>query len=241
MTVAGTSRYRRLRYGPDDSQVADVHEPLEAARGMAVLVHGGFWRARFSLSLMADLAVSFVSHRWVAVNIEYRRIGEGGRWPEILHDVRTAIEHARDQLPDYRHLPSAAVGHSAGAQLALLAADLVDAVVALAPVTDLVRCERDGLGGGAAAELMCGSSVERQREYRDASPIEHVPLRRPLLIVHGDVDSRVPVAQSRDYVRRAADAGDRVDYLELPGVTHRQLTDPGQDHWAWIFDWLSQR
>ena len=58
---------------------------------MAVLIHGGFWRARYGLDLEHALAADLVARGWTVWNIEYRRIGDGGGWPETFDDVRAAI------------------------------------------------------------------------------------------------------------------------------------------------------
>jgi len=58
---------------------------------VAVLIHGGFWRARYGLDLEHSLAADLVARGWTVWNIEYRRIGEGGGWPETYDDVCAAI------------------------------------------------------------------------------------------------------------------------------------------------------
>ena len=56
-----------------------------------------------------------------------------------------------------------------------------------------------------------------------------------MLLVHGDADQRVPVAQSRSYARAAAAAGDRAcELLELAGVDHFALIDPRTPVWATV-------
>ncbi|WP_431473744.1 hypothetical protein [Ornithinimicrobium sp. W1665] len=45
-----------LRYGGSPDQVVEVLEPLGVPAGAAVLLHGGYWRARFTKALMDPLA-----------------------------------------------------------------------------------------------------------------------------------------------------------------------------------------
>jgi acetyl esterase/lipase len=116
---------RRFAYGPDPSQHADLWLPAGARRpGTVVLIHGGFWRARFGLEVIEDVARDLASRGWVVANIEYRRVGNGGGWPETLLDVGAAVDHL--QIVD-REVPVdldrvVAVGHSAGGHLAAWAA-----------------------------------------------------------------------------------------------------------------------
>jgi acetyl esterase/lipase len=105
-----------------------------------VLIHGGFWRARLSSAVVEDLAADLVGRGWVVWSIEYRRVGNGGGFPETLVDVAAAIDHlavlaGSVPAPSSPGLASpegdpwpldltrvVAVGHSAGGQLAAWAA-----------------------------------------------------------------------------------------------------------------------
>ncbi len=86
---------RTYRYGPDPSQVADLHTP-EAGSGwpVAVVIHGGFWRARYDRTLMEPLCADLAGRGWAAWNLEYRRIGPGGSggWPMTFADVGAGID-----------------------------------------------------------------------------------------------------------------------------------------------------
>ena len=116
---------RRFEYGPDPSQYADLYLPDGARRpGTVVLIHGGFWRARFGLEIIEDVALDLSSRGWVVWNIEYRRVGGGGGWPETLLDAAAAVDHlelvGREIPLDLGRV--VAVGHSAGGHLAAWAA-----------------------------------------------------------------------------------------------------------------------
>jgi dipeptidyl aminopeptidase/acylaminoacyl peptidase len=133
-----------------------------------------------------------------------------------------------------------AVGHSAGGQLALWlgARPGVTAVVALAAVSDLAAAARLGLGGGAAVELLGGSPEEVPDRYRLASPRERLPLGVPQLLVHGELDDRVPVSMSRDHAAAASAAGDRADLAVIPGAGHPETIDPESRAWRAAAEWL---
>lgn len=238
----GRSAYfETIYYGNSDHQQIDVYRPAQGPiHGISIVIHGGFWRSNFSRSLMEDLCLLLVERGWIACNVEYRRTGTGGEWPVAVHDVRSAIDRAITEVKKIQDgLSVVSVGHSAGGHLALLAADLVDAVVALAPITDMARCELEELGEGAAREFMQSSFVEKPLQYRAASPIHATPANSRILVVHGDRDERVPVEHSRAYVS-AADLSSSVDYMEAPGVQHRSLIDPNEMDWQSIVDWIEK-
>lgn len=201
---------------------------------VVVTIHGGYWRARYGKRLMKAIAVDLARRGRAVWNIEYRRLGlgQGGGWPATFDDVSTAIDHL-GKLEDGRlGLASvAAVGHSAGGQLALYAASRAQAhvpirrVVAQAAVCDLAAA------GERAHALVGGTPEEVPERYAVADPMRLVPLRVPALLVHGVDDETVPVKRSRRYLEAARATGDDVELVELPGVGHRAHIDPRSEAW----------
>jgi acetyl esterase/lipase len=187
----------------------------ESDRRILVL-HGGFWRDRYDLSLMDALCEDLAARGFEAWNAEYRRL-PAGRWPEMSADVRAAAGLARAEV---------AIGHSAGGHLALwLAAEgLVERAVGQAPVSDLVAAAP--LSDRVVAEL--GAPPE-------ASPRHRLPTGRPQLVIHGTLDDCVPVQMSRDY---AAAAGVEVTYMERDGEGHFEHIDPRSGAWEDAVAWL---
>jgi acetyl esterase/lipase len=59
---------------------------------VAVVIHGGFWRDAYDRSLMDALCEDLAGAGWTAWNLEYRRLGEGGGWPETFDDVAAGID-----------------------------------------------------------------------------------------------------------------------------------------------------
>ncbi|HVM16393.1 MAG TPA: alpha/beta fold hydrolase [Gaiellaceae bacterium] len=203
---------------------------------LAVLLHGGFWRAAYTCSLMAPLAIDLANRGWTTLNVEYRRIGCGGGVPETLDDVAAAIAAGVEHVRPAR---TAVVGHSAGGHLALwaAAAPAVSAAVSLAGVADLTAAARAGIGDGAAVEFAGGTPEERPDAYALADPMRRLPLTAPALLVHGDADDRVPVELSRRY---AAAAGPRCELLELPGVGHFEPILPRGAAWPLVVERLER-
>jgi acetyl esterase/lipase len=207
-------------------RMGDTDGPL-----VAVFVHGGFWRARYTADTIAPLARECAAREpqpWVW-NLEYPRIGmPGGGWPGTAVAVRDAVGAAVTQA-DGR--PVAVIGHSAGGHLALWAAHghPLALAVSLAGVCDLEEALALGLGNGAVLEFL-GAHPDSDL-YAAASPIARLPLGVRTLLIHGDADNDVPVSQSRRFHAAAVAAGDDCELRELPGGGHFEVIDPGGRGW----------
>jgi acetyl esterase/lipase len=226
------------RYGTDPEHLADLWLP-DGQRGphpVAVLLHGGFWRAQFGRSIMSAVGADLTARGWACWNVEYRRVGNGGGVPQTIDDVRAAIEALNDLDAPLERGRLVVIGHSAGGHLGLCAASMpaVRTVVSLAGVCDLASAARERIGEGAALELTGGTPEERPEAYSAADPMTKLPTGKDVLLVHGDLDDRVPIAQSRAYARAAAAAGDRCELMELEGVDHFAVVDPRSPAWAAI-------
>jgi acetyl esterase/lipase len=204
---------------------------------VAVVIHGGFWRARYDLSLGRPLAAGLVEHGWTAWNVEYRRVGNGGGSPETMDDVAAAIDCLADQGLDLTRV--IAIGHSAGGHLATWAASrtrhdrwparvAVTGVVAQAGVLDLRSAYAEQLGAGAV-EAFLGHAPGPDDDAVD--PIRQVPLDVPVHCVHARADDTVPVSQSRAYVAAATAAGGRAELTEVDG-DHFVVIDPATEVWG---------
>jgi len=236
LVAASGAQPRTHAYGAGPEQVADLLVPAtQGPHPVAVLLHGGFWRARFDRSLMGALAVDLADRGWASWNVEYRRVGNGGGVPETVDDVRASIQALRALTAPIDAERVVIVGHSAGGQLGLSVADepTVAGVVSLAGVCDLDTAFAEAIGESAVREFMGGGPAERPDAYALADPLRRLPAGARVLLVHGAADDRVPVAQSRRYAQAAAAAGvTDCDLLELPGVNHFALIDPRATAWA---------
>jgi acetyl esterase/lipase len=190
------------------------------------LIHGGCWWECYRRDLEDDVAADLVRRGYAVWNIEYRRLGAGGGWPECHEDVVRAIGALREVDAAIDPSPLAVVGHSAGGYLALQAASEIETqgVVAQAPVADLPL----------AAELRsCTGGVEAMLAQGAPSPVDRPPVVRHL-VVHGDADDDVPVEIGRAYARAASSA----EYVELPGCGHYEHLDPASEAWSIAAQWI---
>jgi acetyl esterase/lipase len=211
-----------------------------------VIIHGGFWRARYGLSLGRPLAADLAARGYAAWNLEYRRSLAGGGWPGTFADVAAGLD-LLTQLPvDASRV--VAVGHSAGGHLAAWASGrsklpprspgagplvTVSGVVSQAGVLALADCARERVGGTAARDLMGGGPDERPMQYRLADPIAAVPVPATVLCLHSRADADVPYSYSERYVTAATAAGGRASLTETHG-DHFTLIDPGTPDWALV-------
>lgn len=222
----------RHAYGDDPSQFGELSLPEGDPRGVVVVIHGGFWKAEYDLSLGRPLAESLVGQGWAAWNLEYRRVGNGGGTPETFDDVAGGI----DLLADLGVGLSTVVtlGHSAGGHLATWAAGRPDPrvavthVVSQAGVLDLRAADAAGLGAGAVAALLGHPAGSADRAY---DPQQQVPLEVPVWCVHGRDDAIVPPSQSQGYVEAATRAGGSAELVEVAG-DHFVVIDPRSGAWA---------
>ena len=216
-------------YGEHEDQIIDFYLSLESTKPTIVLIHGGYWRPEYDRKDLAPLAQKFTELGWPVALIEYRRII--GNPDAAMSDVVSAIEELINQ-----NRKLILIGHSAGGHLALLAANKLDVlgVIALAPVTDLVKAEELDLDEGAVSDFLGGPASLRV----DLDPIRQPALTVPTTLIHGVLDIRVPVAFSRDYVAKAASSN--IKLIELENVGHFELIDPRQMILELILEQLAQ-
>ncbi len=224
---------RRIAYGDDPSQYGELHLPSGDPRGVVVVIHGGFWKAQYDLSLGTALAASLVEEGWAAWNLEYRRIGDpasggGGGAPATFDDVAAGIDKLGDVGLDLSTVIT--LGHSAGGHLAVWAAARpgVSGAISQAGVLDLRTAYDEGLGGGAVEALLGHPPGQDDERY---DPIAQVPLDVPVWCVHGTDDDIVPISQSRSYVEAATAAGARAELVEVAG-DHFVVIDTGSPVWT---------
>lgn len=241
-------RPERHPYGRHRSQFPELYRPAPGGPDpapVAVVIHGGFWRARYGRRLMRGICADLAGRGWAAWNLEYRRIGwlSGGGYPRTLEDVAAGIDHlaALDGLDRSRVV---AIGHFAGGHLAAWAASREDPVVPVtavavqAGVVDLRLGFELGLSGGVVHTFMGGTPAQHPDRYAAASPAERLPLGVPVLLVHGGRDEVVPPVMSESFGAAARAAGDEVELVVVPEEEHMGHVVALNPLWKAVVAWL---
>jgi acetyl esterase/lipase len=243
---------RRLAYGTDPLQFGDLRLP--EGRGphpVAVIIHGGCWYSEYDLNHIAGFAAALTRLGLATWTIEYRRVGNpGGGWPGTFADAAQATDYLRELARSYpldlnRVIT---VGHSAGGQLALwlaarrrlpqsspLYADdplRVAGVLSLAGITDMYRFSPRC--GDAARRVLGGSVEEVPQRYGQTSPVELLPFGVRQLLLHGTLDSIVPLEMGMNYKAAAEKKGEDVKFIPINGAGHFELIAPQSAAWPMV-------
>ncbi len=237
-----------IAYGSDEFQFGELYLPAgKGPHPVAVVIHGGYWRARYDLRHIGHFCAALAKSGIAAWSLEYRRLGNpGGGFPGTMDDVRLGASHlariAKEQTLDLSRV--VATGHSAGGQLVLWLAKQkvlpLRGVVPLAPVADLKRAWELKLSGNVVEEFLGGSPAKVPDRYRAASPIELVPIGVRQRVIHGDRDDVVPIEISKGYFAAARKSGDDVTLTEPAGAGHFELIDPRTPAWAQVRDTIEK-
>jgi acetyl esterase/lipase len=245
-SVAPPPADARIPYGADPLQFGDLRLPKgDGPHPVAVVIHGGFWRAKYNLDHIGHLCAALTSDGIATWSVEYRRLGdEGGGWPNTMLDVGAATDHLRESADEYNLDLGrvAAVGHSAGGHLAAWVASRhrvpkaselympsplpLVATIPLAGVVDLRTAWEMLLSNNVTQDLMGGTPDEVPERYAAASPVELLPIGTKQILIHGTADPNVPHTLSEIYVAHARELGDDPKYVPLKDVGHFELIDP---------------
>ena len=228
----------------------DVYRARAAADGAApsrrpalVFVHGGAWMVGFKAFQGLPMMQHLAALGWVCFSISYR-LSPRATFPDHLVDVKRAIAWVRAHADELGCDPGfiAISGNSAGGHLASLAS-LTPNEPSLQPGfadadTSIAAClsfygiydfsnrfshwHNRGLQALLERYVMKARLAEAPERFDAASPLAHIgPHAPPFLVVHGDCDSIVPVAEARAFVAalRSRSAAPCV-YIEVPGAQH---------------------
>ena len=235
----------RIAYGTEPQQFGHLYppeEPVAAAVPVVMVVHGGFWSGKYHLNLGTSFAVDLARHGVAVWNIEYRRLGAGGRWDEMSADVLAALDAIAGPVAEQSPVPFdlskvRVVGHSAGGQLAVWLAGerqttvRPERVVSQAGALDLASPGERGRRIGYLEDLLGVPFDEDPDRYRAASPRHRIPTGVPVVCVHGTEDAQVPAKVSVRYSEVARAAGDPVALHVVEGEDHYAFLNPETDCW----------
>lgn len=242
---ADLARKEVIAYRARDGLSVTGYVTLPAGDGpfpTIAMPHGGPWvRDTYGFDLWAQM----LANRGYAVfQPNYRGstgfgqefwVAGDRRWGlEMQDDIDDGMKHLVDRgLADPDRL--AIFGWSYGGYAAMVAATREDPIyncsVAGAAVSDLTRI-RGGLSGSRFLR-------EFQRPtIAGVSPVELAhQVRMPMLLVHGDFDSVVPVEHSRRFASGLRDAGVHFEYIEIENMGHSPRSF--EENMAWFPSLLS--
>ncbi|MEY2855520.1 MAG: hypothetical protein RL030_2652 [Pseudomonadota bacterium] len=220
-----------------------------ARRPLVLFIHGGGWtsghtRHSGALSDFPEVLAKLASEGFVVASLEYRLTGEAP-FPAQLQDARAALRYLKANAAKYGIDPSrtGVWGGSAGGHLAALAAlscgetgvdpapaaagsECVQSAVIWYGVFDfapMLAREANAPSGDTAmnALLRCRPAECSSALVAQASPASHITAGDPpFLLIHGEDDRVVPVAQSREAEKVLRAAGVPVESIYLPGADH---------------------
>lgn len=244
----------RMQWGASDWQFADLYmpdEPSEFDKGHGVpcvmLIHGGFWKEKFTSELMKPIAEDLAEAGIASWNIEFKRWNpvEKGIWVDTVSDVMRAWGQLA-LLPGIDMTRSMVMGHSAGGHLALLLASKAETkpwlTIAQSPVCDLFSADTERLSdeGDAVRNWIGSDPIEDSKTWMSINPLDNPP-KTPVLLAHGKEDADVPISQSETYYRVMNAKKCDIQKLWLKG-DHYSIIDVASDDWLVILnaiqDWL---
>lgn len=251
---------RRIAYGKDPSQFADLRIPSTSGpHPVAILIHGGCWKADYAtLRDMAPMADALKVEGIATWNVEYRRLSQpGSGWPGTYEDVAQGVDYLRNVAQQYQldlnHV--VVVGHSAGGHLAMWVASRkrlspgsvfyvaeplpIRGVVDLAGPGDMeteIAVEVGACQSRVVEQLLGGSPGDVPERYAQVSASKMLPLGIPQVLVWGDHDNLRPMWLGQKYANAATTAGDSVDLIIVPGAGHFEVASPYSPAWPKVRD-----
>jgi len=245
----GTRALRDLAYVPNGSKAQALDLFLPAATGghlpVVIWIHGGAWWAG---SKSQCPALGFLNHGYAVASVEYR-FSQEAIFPAQIQDCQAALRFLRAHAQEYGLDPErfGVWGGSAGGHLVALLGtaggtktfppiggneDQSDRVQAVcdwfgpADLTTMPAPKTDSPAApnakpGPLAQLLGGPVADHLDRAKAASPVTYVSKDAPpFLIMHGDKDPLVPLAQSQELDAALQKAGAKSTLFVVPGAGH---------------------
>ncbi|MGV8967126.1 MAG: alpha/beta hydrolase [Cellulomonas sp.] len=228
---------------------ADIWEPATPGPGpVAVLIPGGGW-VTADRSGLAPLASALSDAGMTVVSVTYRTSSSDVYYPAPLQDVLCAVAFAAatpTPTGDAPH-PVVVVGHSAGANLAALAALVPEDGAASCPYQPIAPDALVGLAGPydvsaipeAAMALFGKTPAAEPGRWTDGNPMAQAGNRPEVrvLLMHGQDDPLVPVSFTTDFAAALKDGGHQVTVDLVPGADHSAIYQADVAS-ARLIDWI---
>lgn len=212
----------------------DFYRPAtDAVLPVVVCIHGGGWISG-DKSMMAEVAVNLADQGYAVACPEYR-LAPLHPYPCAVEDVQAFVRHLRAHAAELNIDPNAvaSLGNSAGGHLSSMLGLLdgevdgirskVNAVVNICGIADLTRPAEQHfpVSFGFLEQFMGVPYNGHEATWAEASPVSHVDKSdAPFLIIHGEEDDIVPIAQSEVLAAKLFTTGCDVEFHRLPGEGH---------------------
>ena len=196
---------------------------------VVIYLHGGAWR-QGSHQKLTEGAWQLAARGFAVASVEFRGSDEA-IYPAPLDDGRAAIGFLRKNAGSYSLDASkigvygVSTGGHLAALLALTSSSIKAAAIESAP-TDLATLNQGAridwnAPNSPLSKLLGGTVASKSDLAKRASPLFYADeFAPPLLILHGDADEFVPIAQSEKLYRKLKAAGASVDYQVFAGEGH---------------------
>lgn len=242
-----------------DQDYGDLYLPAGEQRPdsipLVVLIHGGAWMSQLGADLFDPFARDLASRGLAVYNIEYRRVGSGGGWPQTFEDVSQALDGVvgiDERFPQIDHEDALVVGHSAGAQLAVwggtrhrLEHGDIGAnpkfrptkVISLAGPLDMVQAVANG--DNNIVRALGGTPDQIPDRYASVDPIQNIDPGTPVIAMHGTNDTVVLPSLSQEYIAELESQSGRGQVVLLDGEDHTSIVSSDSAAYARILDTIT--
>ncbi|MEI6481110.1 MAG: alpha/beta hydrolase [Candidatus Saccharibacteria bacterium] len=218
-------------------QLLDLYSPQDGAikHPLIIHVHGGSWvSGAKSDDSMIDVITSLAEKGFAVASINYR-LAPNSKFPAQIQDVKCAIRFMRSNANTYKVNPGkiGLLGESAGGHLSALAgvsqnvsdfesseyagvSDSVSVIVDLFGPANLVSFTQ-----GSPLLLTALPSFLGSYSPIAASPTSYIDASDPpFLLIHGDSDTLVPLAQSQELLAKLQSAGVESSLITVVNAGH---------------------
>ena len=235
--VIGTGGGRELH-----AEILRPQKAPSAPMPAVILIHGGGWAWGKHTDYRAPW---LVEKGYFTASIEYRLSGEA-KWPAQIEDCKLAVRWLRTNAAKFNINPDriGVMGHSAGGHLVACLGTMADAkeleghggyegvssrvqaVVDEAGPSNFLPGAGPAVGTNSVdhpylVKLLNGTYAEKPEAWRQASPALHANAGEPpFLIVHGELDHTVPIAQSEQLAAALKQAGVPAELLPIRNAGH---------------------
>ncbi|MBL8524354.1 MAG: alpha/beta hydrolase [Betaproteobacteria bacterium] len=217
---------RDIVYGTNPRQKLDVYQPKAPSakpRTVVVFYYGGAWDSG-DKSYYLFAAEALASRGYVVVVPDYRIYPEV-IFPAYMDDAANSLKWTLDNIGRYGGDANNVftMGHSAGGQLAALVAfdgsyatkagiarNRVRGVVSLAGALDFLPLTEENLFKIFPEPVRAAS--QPINFARGDGP--------PVLVLHGEADTRVGIHNSRNFAARVRERGGHAEETYYPGMSH---------------------